>query len=141
MGVLVSVTNVVVTLILGIAIAALALTSIGFLLSSFFLGRKAFVVGLIAIVPFLSAYGTSTAIRSLRQSKADEIKAQLEDYHRKRGQYPADLSHATTITIKGLRYIPSASRTGYYIEYLMDGFNRRFYNSETKEWGTLGWND
>src|SRR5829696_310421 len=103
-GVLVSFTNVILTLVLLIVIVILALTSVGLLISSFFLGRRAIITGLIAIVPILATLGTSAAVRGYRQSKAIEIKTQLETYRSKHGQYPNDLLQVTTISIKGLKY-------------------------------------
>jgi hypothetical protein len=41
----------------------------------------------------------------------------------------------------GLTYTTNNDFTNYRIEYLMDQFNREYFDSKSKSWSTLGWND
>jgi len=92
-------------------------------------------------MPLLVAYGTSATIRYYKHSKAVQITKQLEKYRIKHGYYPKELPQATTILLKGLEYEPDSNLLNFHMEYLMDGFNREYFDSVDKEWGTLGWHD
>jgi hypothetical protein len=97
---------------------------------------------LIGFIPFLIGYTFENGVRNYKHKKAVNLTLQLEHYKMKTGRYPENLSKLSTkIQITGLTYSTNTDRTTYRIEYLMDQFDRAYFVSESKTWGTLGWND
>ena len=118
-----------------------ALAGVGFLLSSYYLGKKSIVVGLLAIFPVCIYYGAATFVRGYKRHKAETIISQLHTYHSRTGRYPFELDSATTQRMMGLRYESSNNQQSFRIEYLVDKFNRVYFDNSRNEWGTLGWSD
>ncbi|RYE19687.1 MAG: hypothetical protein EOP51_19405 [Sphingobacteriales bacterium] len=97
---------------------------------------------LIGFLPFLVGYSYGTTIRNYKHDKAVRLNLQIEDYKTKYSKYPQNLSDLNAaFSLSGLTYRANEDLTNYSIEYLMDQFNREYYKSDSKEWGTLGWND
>lgn len=97
---------------------------------------------LVGFVPFLAGYTFETGIRKYKHEKAVKLNAQIENYRMEHGKYPAQLTDMKTgIELSGLVYSTNGDLTSYRIEYLMDQFNREYFESKSKSWGTLGWND
>ena len=71
-----------------------------------------------------------------------KLNIQIERYKIVYGKYPKNLIDLNSkIELRGLTYSTNKDFTNYRIEYLMDQFNREYFDSESKSWGTLGWND
>ena len=124
----------------------------GLLLLSGFFSLVILVIGLftkkfriwyiVGLVPIVVAYSFTTLIRHYKHKKAVEINAQLELFKKEYGKYPKDLMQIKNeIEIDGLKYSTYSSDTNYDLEYLMDSFNREYFDSKSGEWRTLGWND
>lgn len=97
---------------------------------------------LIPIVPVIVAVSYSSGIRAYKHQRVLSITKSLEQFKDKHGVYPVNLDKLNDkIELSGLHYSVSNTFQEYQIEYLMDEFNREFYNSGTKKWGTMGWND
>jgi len=97
---------------------------------------------LIGFIPFIVGYSFETGIRSYKHNKAVEITSQLEFYKKEKGIYPKDLILIKDeIEIPGLKYYTNPQQTNFRLEYLMDQYNREYFDSESNKWGTLGWND
>ena len=105
--------------------------------------RKKFrLLYLIGFLPFITGYGYESVSRHFAHEKAVKLNSQIERYRSEHGKYPGNLySLDSTIRLSGLIYTTSSDYTNYRIEYLMDQFNREYFDSKSKSWGTLGWND
>ena len=88
------------------------------------------------------AYSFTTGVRDYRHKKALKINAELEIFKMENGTYPKNLIQLKSdVDIDGLKYTTDSAYTKYELEYLMDGFDREIFDSYSKEWSTLGWND
>ena len=96
---------------------------------------------LLGFVPFVSGYLFMTGIRDYRHRKAVDIVGRINMYAKERGRLPDSLIQVTGIRISGLRYSTDTSHKRYHLEYLMDQFNREYYDSKSNRWRKLGWND
>lgn len=89
-----------------------------------------------------TALGVGSIIRNNKQARAKIIIANIEKFKQETGIYPATIDQIRIGNkIKGFSYRPYDSLHQFRIEYLIDGIDRQDYDSKTKTWGTLGWND
>jgi hypothetical protein len=117
------------------------LVSIGLLINDLF-NRKFNVWYLTGFVPILVGIGFMFFVRDVKHKNAMKICTEIENYHQVKGYYPKSLEEIDNkIEITGLFYSVDSSGSNYWLEYLMDGFNHEFYDSKSKAWGSLGWND
>lgn len=97
---------------------------------------------LIGFIPFLIGFSFETGVRNHKHNEAVKLNIQIEQYKIEHGQYPKNLLDLnSSISLSGLTYVPNSGLTNYRIEYLMDQFNKEYFDSELQKWGTLGWND
>jgi hypothetical protein len=146
LGITLPFSNVIYFLFLFIACIITGLISIVLILAGFFANRqliKKGMIGLLAVCLFLMVgLGLETLIRHQKYKIALGIITKIETFRLKNARYPKTLDEIGNVkTIRGLRYNLYDSMRQFRIEYFMDGFNREYYNSETKDWETLGWND
>lgn len=99
--------------------------------------------GLLSVCLFsITSFGLETYIRSHRQETAKAIISDIEKFKFANGTYPTTIEQIKIKnSINGFNYYSYDSLKHFRIEYLMDGFDRQFYDSKNKVWGTLGWND
>jgi len=140
-GVMIQFTDPFTTVALIFYVGISSLFSIGLLISSIFLGKESFKWALITSTPFLFLFVITSVIRDYKHKKAVVITSHLENFKKRNGHYPGTLSNASEITLSGLTYEAINNLEDYKIEYFMDGFNREYFDSESNEWGTKGWND
>ena len=100
-------------------------------------------IGLLSVCLFsITSFGPDTYIRSRRQETAKSIISDIEKFKHTNGTYPTTIEEIKIKnSIKGFNYYSYDSLKQFRIEYLMDGFDRQFYDSKNEVWGTLGWND
>ena len=141
LGIAIHFTNPVTAIILLIIWIAATIFSIVAILIGLFNKRFRFWY-LIGFLPFLVGYGFETGVRNYKHNETMKLNSQLERYKIENGKYPKNLINLNSkIELKGLTYSTNKDFTNYRIEYLMDQFNREYYDSESNSWGTLGWND
>lgn len=140
-GALIQFANPIVALLLMGLMALLSFVSACLLIGSIFLGRKAIKWALVAAIPVAVAFVFTFGVRHYKHAKANQIVAHLKNYKKAHGCCPSKLREVTTVSLNGLNYQVDRKEQTYRIEYLMDGFNREYYESENAKWGTLGWND
>ena len=64
---------------------------------------------------------------------------QIEKFKNNTGAYPKDLKQIEASNkIDGIKYDVDSDGKNFRIEYLMDGFNKEFFDSDNQRWGTLG---
>jgi hypothetical protein len=124
-----------------------ALYSTGVLLSGLLAREKeTLVLGLTclgsAAIFFFGGFSFDGWLRHGKHQTAQSLVMDLEAYHAREGRYPEQLSAlGKPYRLEGLSYSVHPVKRTYYFEYLMDGFNREYYDSAYRKWGTLGWND
>jgi hypothetical protein len=105
-------------------------------------GRKFRFLYLTGFLPFVIGFIFETGIRNHKHKKALAQIEQIKSFKIKNGRYPNDIKDInTTIEITGLVYSVNPTGTNYRIEYLMDQFNKEYFESDSGTWDTLGWND
>jgi hypothetical protein len=91
---------------------------------------------------FFGGIGFDTWLRHGKHQTAQTLVMDLAAYHAREGRYPEQLSAlGKPYELEGLRYWVDPVKRTYRFEYLMDGFNWEYYESDSQRWGTLGWND
>lgn len=121
--------------------AAAAVSSIIVILIGLF-HNKFRLIYLIGFLPLVVGYGSETVTRHFAHETAVKLNTQIERYRSEHGKYPGNLdSLHSSIRLSGLIYTTTSDYSNYRIEYLMDQFNREYFDSKSKSWGTLGWND
>jgi hypothetical protein len=134
-------TNPITAILFMILSIVLVLVTVTLLVIGLF-NRKFKMWYLIPIVPIIVAISYSSSIRAYKHRQALSITESLEQFKGKYGAYPVNLGKLNNkIELSGLNYLTDSTFQEYEIEYLMDEFNREFYNSNTKKWDTKGWND
>ncbi len=107
-------------------------------------GTRSFgLTGLLAAaVFFLGGFGFDAWLRHGKHQTARALVMDLAAYHAREGRYPEQLGAlGKPYALEGLMYWVDPVKQTYRFEYLMDGFNREYYDSAQQRWGTLGWND
>jgi hypothetical protein len=139
--------NPVVVLLLFWGWGVMALYSTGVLLSGLLAREKdTWIFGLTGLLStaifFYGGFGFSGWLRHGKHQTAQALVMDLAAYHAREGRYPEQLSAlGRSYALDGLIYSVHPVKKTYYFEYLMDGFNREYYDSAYQHWGTLGWND
>jgi uncharacterized membrane protein YiaA len=119
----------------------LSFISVGLLISTLVLGRKALVWSFYFGFPVLACFSTYLANRYVRHKKAEIVIKDIERYRFQHRVLPNALNELNTVSIIGLTYDVNAESQTYIIEYNMEEFNSEYYSSIDKKWGTRGWND
>ncbi len=108
------------------------------------LDKSALRNALLIILSFISFIGSAWASESFiiyyKKNTGKEIIGKLESYNAIHKKYPEDLEQLKlNQNLQKVSYYTDTKN--YSIEFEISDINRQLYDSKTKKWRTLGWND
>lgn len=95
--------------------------------------------GLTLSISMLMSFGVMLLTNKLqdkyRQSIAESVIIDIQDFKKRTGKLPTDLATINCDQkLELLEYSPDSTLDRFTLGYMMDGWNQKFYNSRTEKW-------